>query len=101
MNTKAETTTVTVRIFGREFKVKCPGSDVTALEDAAKYVDTKMRAMRGKDEAVASLENIAIVTALNIAHEFLSVKNIDTGVGRLRELKNQLRTELAKIRTII
>ena len=68
------TKTVSVSILDKDYQVSCQPEEVSALQDSARYLDTKMREV--KDNAsVLGLDRIAVMAALNIANEFLSEAN--------------------------
>jgi cell division protein ZapA len=62
-----------VQILDREFRVACPDDEKAELLEAVSYLDKKMREIRDAGK-VASIERIAIMAALNIAHELLTTK---------------------------
>lgn len=63
-----------VTIMGREFRVTCPAEEREELLLAVAYVDKKMREIRDSGKIVGS-ERVAIMAALNITHELLTIKN--------------------------
>ena len=65
--------TLEIRVLDRELRVACPDEERGELLDAVAYLDRKMREIRDAGK-IASVERIAIMAALNIAHELLSVK---------------------------
>jgi len=67
------TKTLEIKILDRELRVACPDDERGELLDAVAYLDKKMREIRDTGK-IASVERIAIMAALNIAHELLSVK---------------------------
>jgi cell division protein ZapA len=62
-----------VKILDREFRVACPDEEKAELLEAVGYLDKKMREIRDAGK-IASTERIAIMAALNIAHELLNTK---------------------------
>jgi cell division protein ZapA len=62
-----------VTIMGREFRVACPEDEQQALLDSVAFLDKKMREIRDAGKVIG-VERIAIMAALNIAHEFLSTR---------------------------
>ena len=62
---------VSISILDREFLIACTAEERPGLIAAARYLDGKMREMRGKAR-IASLDRIAVLAALNIAHELLA-----------------------------
>jgi cell division protein ZapA len=69
----AEPKGLQINIMGREFRVACPDEEQRGLLDAVDYLNRKMHEIRDHGKVIG-LERIAIMAALNIAHEFLSTK---------------------------
>ena len=67
------TKTLAIKILDRELRVACPEEERDELLDAVAYLDMKMREIRDAGKIV-SVERIALMAALNITHELLSVK---------------------------
>lgn len=70
---KDTTKTLDVTILDREFRVACAEEERPELEEAVTYLDKKMREIRALGK-VATVERIAIMAALNIAHELLTTR---------------------------
>lgn len=66
-----------VNIMGREFRVACSDEQKPELIKAVDYLNGKMREIRDAGKVIG-VERIAIMAALNIAHEFLSTR-VDGG----------------------
>src|SRR3990167_1094793 len=66
------TVTTTIEIMGKLYPVKCPESELKSLEQAAAYLNQKMGDVKDSGKAI-NFERIAIITALNIAHQFLKI----------------------------
>jgi cell division protein ZapA len=62
-----------ISIMGREFRVACPENEQAGLLEAVEYLNKKMHDIRDNGKVVG-LDRIAIMAALNIAHELLSIK---------------------------
>ena len=62
-----------INIMGREFRVACPEDEQKGLLEAVDYLNRKMHEIRDNGKVVG-LERIAIMAALNIAHEMLATK---------------------------
>jgi cell division protein ZapA len=89
-----KTSSLDVIILDREFHVACPEDERAELLDAVAYLDKKMREIRDAGK-IASVERIAIMAALNIAHELLTTK---VGGGfDLAELKRRMQSMQATI----
>ncbi len=65
--------TLDVVILDREFRIACPEDERAELLDAVAYLDKKMREIRDLGK-VATVERIAIMAALNLAHELLTTR---------------------------
>jgi cell division protein ZapA len=62
--------TLDVTILGREFKVACRESERAELGEAVAFLDRRMREIRDAGK-VSGTDRIAVMAALNIAHELL------------------------------
>lgn len=67
---------VNVKILGREFTVGCEPNERESLMAAAQMLDARMREVRGANRT-AALDRIAVLAALNLAHELLQSKTLD------------------------
>ena len=65
--------TLDVTILDREFRIACPKDERAELLEAVAYLDKKMREIRDLGKIV-TVERIAIMAALNIAHELLTTR---------------------------
>jgi len=65
------TVSLDVTIMGREFRINCPANEREGLLEAVTYLDRKMREIRDSGK-VAGAERIAVMAALNIAHDYLN-----------------------------
>ncbi|MDR3429830.1 MULTISPECIES: cell division protein ZapA [Silvimonas] len=74
-----------VSIMGREFRVACPDDEEETLLQAVEVLNGKMHEIRESGKVIG-IEKIAIMAALNIAHEYLHVKagGFDIGAYRRR-----------------
>ena len=60
-----------VKIMGREYRVACAPEEREALQAAVDLVDNKMRDIAQRTKSTIA-ERVAVMAALNIAHERLS-----------------------------
>ena len=99
------TNTVTVDILDKEYQVACPAEEESALLSAARYLDQNMRDIRSTGKVIG-LERVAIMAALNISHELLSLKTNgsaaenDKEQARLSALNSQLDEVLYQLRQL-
>jgi cell division protein ZapA len=92
MSEKAKT--LDVSIMGRNYRVTCADEEREALLAAVAYVDKKMTEIKAASK-VAGTERIAVMTALNIANELLSIK-IGSGFD-IAELKRRMNSVQSKL----
>ncbi len=71
MNDAARDKGLTIQLLGREFRVACPEGEEMQLQSSVEFLNRRMKELRDGGK-VAGNERIAIMAALNIAHEFLA-----------------------------
>jgi len=64
---------VTVNILDKEYRISCEPEERESLIESAHYLDGKMREVRNTGRVIGT-ERIAVMVALNIAHELLDLK---------------------------
>jgi cell division protein ZapA len=85
---------VSVSILDREFLIGCTAEERPGLIAAAGYLDGKMREVRENARA-AGVDRIAVMAALNIAHELIQLRqHRDTSEGSLAQHLQMLRAKL-------
>ena len=85
---------VAVSILDREFLIGCTPEERPGLIGAAAYLDGKMREIRGASPA-QSVDRIAVMAALNIAHELIQLKQRgESDAGALAQHLQMLRIKL-------
>ena len=93
-----------ITIMGREFRVACPEEEQAGLLEAVDYLNKKMLEIRDAGKVIG-LERIAIMAALNIAHEFLSTRvggafdmaEMKRRMNRMETVIDQAMSEQAKL----
>jgi cell division protein ZapA len=91
---------VSVRILEKEYHIACPVDERADLLDSAELLNSRMREIRDSGKVVG-LDRIAVIAALNMAHELLRARNrdssLETDVGsRLRLLRERVESALEK-----
>jgi cell division protein ZapA len=71
MRMSTETSTLEVFILDKSYRINCPENEQESLRASAQYLDRKMREIRSSGKIIG-LERIAVIAALNIAHELLN-----------------------------
>ena len=64
---------VSISILGKEYLIACQEDEKTQLLSSASYLDKKMREIRDHGKVIGT-DRIAVMAALNIAHELLHSK---------------------------
>ncbi len=97
----ADVDTVSVSILDRDYQVNCPPGEEEALRSSARFLDQQMRQIREKGK-VFGMDRIAVMAALNIAHELLTSKDhndsIDSGIERLGQRIDEVIAEQKELR---
>ena len=85
---------VNISILGKEYLISCGENERTELISAADYLDDKMREIRDSGKVVGT-DRIAVMAALNIAHELL---NQSSGSGKgAPDVENRIKSIQSKI----
>ncbi len=82
-----------VTIMGREFRIACPEDEREGLMRSVGYLDKKMREIRDAGKVIG-VERIAIMAALNIAHELLDSHGNGPSRQELEEKLSNLHAQL-------
>lgn len=83
---------VSIHILDKEYMVSCPPGEMDGLKESARFLDGRMRRAREGGKVIGT-ERIAVMTALNIIHEFQQeqreqehrVKSVGSALARLAE----------------
>jgi cell division protein ZapA len=89
-----------VRLLEKEYAMVCPYEERSALLDSAEFLNARMREVRDGGKVVG-LDRIAVMVALNLANEFLKLKDREAKLesdasSRVRNLRERVETQLAK-----
>jgi cell division protein ZapA len=87
---------VSVHILDKEYQVACAEDERDGLLHAADFVNRRMKEIRDRGNVIGT-DRIAVVTALNVAHELLQLKALESSVSeRVRKLQENLTAALAE-----
>lgn len=95
----ADSESVRVRLLEREFRIACPPGESAGVLRAAELLEARMQEVRR--EGLVGLDRIAVVVALNLAHERIELEKKQTeqseggALERLRALNRRLALRLA------
>jgi cell division protein ZapA len=89
---------VTVQILDKEYRIGCRDGEQEALIASAQLVDRRMREVRQSGRVIGS-DRVAVMVALNIAHELLEQRKIqehsEHAIGqRIRSLQQKIESAL-------
>jgi cell division protein ZapA len=91
---RPDATPIVVHILDKEYRIACPEDEQDDLLFSARMVDRKMREIRASGKVIGS-DRIAVMAALNIAHELLQLQREgDSGVSQLDQRIRQLREKV-------
>ncbi|GBU10100.1 cell division protein ZapA [Gammaproteobacteria bacterium] len=85
----SNTSSISITILGQQYNIACVFEERAALTASAQLLDERLRLIR--DQSRLSLDQAAIMTALNLAHELLNEKT------KLESLQNKTRGSLNKL----
>lgn len=91
---------ITVQIMGRDYQIACPDEEIDSLRRAARYLEEQMVYARDVGK-VLSIDRIAVIAALNIAHQFINLErnnsnNMQTLQQRLIDLQGKVEVALSQ-----
>jgi len=84
----------------KEYRVSCPADEQASLEASAEFLNGKLNEIKSKGSIIGS-ERIAIMAALNLAHELLNSQSykeefVDMD-SRVSNLQNKIDIALREI----
>jgi cell division protein ZapA len=94
---------VTVRILEKEYRIGCPKEEQESLQETARYLNKKMKEIRDANNVVGT-DRVAVMAALNIAHELLQSSGQGNapekamGVKSAKNLQDKLETALNRFK---
>jgi cell division protein ZapA len=88
----------------KENQIACTDEERHPLLDAARFLDEKMKEIRNSGKVVGS-DRIAVMAALNIAHDLIQCKtNVGNGSaiesGKIQTLQKKVETALTRCKQL-
>lgn len=85
---------ITINLLERKYNIKCPAGEAADLRKAAEYINDQMKGLR-QTSNMTSMDQLAVVTSLNIAQELFELKNqknnyINMMNQRLKDLEKRI-----------
>jgi len=78
---------ISIEILDKQYTVTCPPEEKQALLESAKILNDRLREVRGGGKVLGT-ERMAVMTALNIIHEYTLLQKthtqVDSTLERLR-----------------
>jgi cell division protein ZapA len=81
---------VSVEIMGKVYKIVCPKDKVDSLNEAALLLNTRIEETRKATGKVHGSERVAVMSALNIAHEFINISTSSEQVKTISRISQKL-----------
>jgi cell division protein ZapA len=91
---------VNVKILEKEYQFACPAEERKALLESAELLNAKMREIRDSGKVVG-LDRIAVMAALNMAHDLIDSSSRDKMIesdakGKIIEMRQRVESALQK-----
>lgn len=93
----SESNKLDIQLYGKEYRVTCPPEEREALLEAVALLDAKLRELASKTGAGG--EKLAVMTALNITHEFIAFQR--SGGFDMPDLRGRIGTMNTRIGTLL
>lgn len=84
---------IQLRILGKEYRLRCPEGQESALRLAAAEVEARMKQLRGLSAAHVT-ESVAVVTAINLAYELQHKKPAAPAQQQQQQLVDEMHKQL-------
>ena len=99
-----ETKAMSIRVLDKEYQIACPLGEQEALLKSARLLDEKMREIRDARKMVG-IDRVAVMAALNLAHDLLRLQESGGSVGaedegKLRRLQQKVEAAITRGRQL-
>jgi cell division protein ZapA len=95
-----ESSSLNIKILDKDYRVSCPDEEQDSLRASADFLNRRLGEIRSRGVIIGS-ERIAIMAALNLAHELLHCQQYQQGYtdidSRLGNLQNKIDIALREI----
>jgi len=75
-----------IRIMDKDYRVACPQDQQASLKDSARFLNDRLNEIKRKGSIIGT-ERIAIMAALNLAHELLGSQEF---AGDFEDVDNRI-----------
>ena len=93
------TVTLDVNLLGRDYKVACAEPERAELQAAVTFLDRRMREIRDQGK-IAGAERVAVMAALNLAHELLRSRHAPSVAANANDGANAIDDSAARRRIV-
>ncbi len=90
---KEEVIPVTVKILEKDYRIACAPNHKDSLEDSASLLNNKMLEIKASGKVIGS-DRIAVMAALNLAHDLLQQQQQTADDNQLTQHLRQLREKI-------
>ena len=88
-----DSNSLNIKILDKEYRVACPPDEHESLLTSADFLNDKLNEIRSKGSILGS-ERIAIMVALNLAHELLQSQPYQEGFDQLDDRVASLQSKI-------
>ncbi len=89
-----------IKIMDKDYRVSCPPDQQASLKQSAEFLNGRLNVIKQKGSIIGT-ERIAIMAALNLAHELLgsyeSVEEYDNINARMQNIQKKIDIALREI----
>jgi len=103
---RKELANISVKIFGREYSIKCSVDEMDALHQSVELLNVEMNKTASANH-ILNTDQVAVLTALNLSNQLLTLKHTEVKAAahdalqdRLKHLLNRLKNSLANVNEI-
>ncbi len=99
----SDNTGLNIKIMDKDYHVACPADQQSSLRDSASFLNERLENIKKKGSIIGN-ERIAIMVALNLAHELLSSQHYEGTLSdvdlRMVNLQKKIDLALSEIEVI-
>lgn len=93
---------IDIKILDKDYRVGCPPEEQDDLRASASFLNDKLDEIRAKGSIIGN-ERIAVMAALNLAHELITNQDYQSGFdnldSRVENLQKKINIALSEIET--
>ncbi|MEL6722725.1 MAG: cell division protein ZapA [Pseudomonadota bacterium] len=81
--------TVVIQLLGKKYQIACQPDEASGLRQAADLLQQRMQAIEASGKVTGS-DRIALMAALNLAHDLLQAQAMPSADARIHALQTQI-----------